>query len=547
MKERAENQGPSSAATISLSHHRRVVMLLGALLCLSVGIAIGAVMRGAGAARGEDNRLTLSNGPAADVFALGSLLGYALTGTPPFGEGRADAVVYRVVHEPPELAAIDALSASFARVAQDVEPCVVNIKMSNAYQLDGTGSGVIVNPDGYILTNAHVVNGATRLRVRLSDGSESEARVIGVDKQTDLAVIKIDLKRVLPAARMGDSDKLAVGDWVLAIGSPFGLEQTVTAGIISAKDRDTESREQTPFQKFLQTDAAINPGNSGGPLVNLAGEVIGINTQILTGTGAYSGIGFALPSSTAVDTYNQLIASGRVRRGYLGIRPKEVTPQMARLNKLAENQGVVIEDTLGESSPALRAGLHSGDIIVSINGQKVKTVRELIRKIASLPVGSVANITYVRAGETRTAGVTLEERQEDGDRQEMKLIPTDPRDQYRVPGLRDKNKSPDKPKGKAALGINVRTLTQELAKQYGLEGTHGAFVMSVDPGSVADENGISQDDLIIEINNHPISSAEDYQRVIRDLRSGDDVVIKVLHKPQSEAIRRAWLVSLTMP
>src|SRR5690349_20019575 len=208
MKERAETQGPSSAATISLSHHRRVVMLLGALLCLSVGIAIGAVMRGAGAARGEDNRLTLSNGRAA----------------------------------------IDALSASFARVAQDVEPCVVNIKMSNAYQLDGTGSGVIVNPDGYILTNAHVVNGATRLRVRLSDGSESEARVIGVDKQTDLAVIKIDVKKALPAARMGDSDRLAVGDWVLAIGSPFGLEQTVTAGIISAKDRDTDSKEQTAFQ-----------------------------------------------------------------------------------------------------------------------------------------------------------------------------------------------------------------------------------------------------------------------------------------------------------
>ncbi|HKP13657.1 MAG TPA: trypsin-like peptidase domain-containing protein [Blastocatellia bacterium] len=506
MKERTEAKSPTPAGTISLAAHRRVVMSLVALLCLSVGIAIGAVMRGASSARGEDNRLTIS------------------TGRP----------------------AIDALSSSFARVAQDVEPCVVHIKMSNGYQLDGTGSGVIVNPDGYILTNAHVVNGATRLRVKLSDLSESDAKVVGVDRPADLAVIKIDVKKTLPAARMGDSDKLAVGDWVLAIGSPFGLEQTVTAGIISAKDRDIESGS-TPFQRFLQTDAAINPGNSGGPLVNLSGEVICINTQILTGTGAYTGIGFALPSSTAVDIYNQLIASGRVRRGYLGIRPQEITPQIARLNKLADSQGVVIQDTLGESSPALHAGMRSGDVIVSINNQKVKTVRELIRKIAALPVGSVANITYVRAGETRTAAVTLEERQEDGDRQEMKLTPSDPRDPSRVPGSRDRNKQPDKTKVKPTLGINVRTLTQEIAKQYGLEGTHGAFVMSVDPGSVADENGISQDDLVIEINNRPVASAEDYQRIIRDLRSGDDVVIKVLHKPQSEAIRRAWLVSLTMP
>src|SRR5690348_3204483 len=239
MKERTEAEAAAATRTISLAHHRRGVMSLVALLCLSVGIAIGAVMRGASLAR-EDNRLTISNGRPS----------------------------------------VDALSASFARVAQDVEPCVVNIKMSNGYQLEGTGSGVIVNPDGYILTNEHVVKGSTRLRVKLNDGSESEARVIGIDRATDLAVIKIDVKKPLPAARMGDSDKLAVGDWVLAIGSPFGLEQTVTAGIISAKDRDTESRDQTAFQKFLQTDAAINPGNSGGPLVNLAGEVIGINTQI---------------------------------------------------------------------------------------------------------------------------------------------------------------------------------------------------------------------------------------------------------------------------
>src|SRR5438128_1398564 len=418
MKERTEAEAPPTSHMISLAHHRRVVMTLVALLCLSVGIAIGAVMRGASLAR-EDNRLSISNARPA----------------------------------------MDPLSSSFARVAQDVEPCVVNIKMSNSYQLDSTGSGVIVNQEGYILTNAHVVKDATRLRVKLNDGSESEAKVIGIDRQTDLAVIKIEVKKALPAARMGDSDKLAVGDWVLAIGSPFGLEQTVTAGIISAKDRDTESREQTAFQKFLQTDAAINPGNSGGPLVNLAGEVIGINTQILTGTGAYSGIGFALPSSTAVDIYNQLVSTGRVRRGYLGVGLQELTPQIARINKIPDAQGVVIKDTLGEASPALRAGMRSGDVIISINGQKVKSVRELIRKIAALPVGSVANITYVRAGETRSAGVMLEERlEESAVRPEMQVLPT---------GLRNSNRSPgdrNRPKTEPTLGIHVPTPTPEIAK-----------------------------------------------------------------------------------
>jgi serine protease Do len=504
MKEAMQAEENTSTTMVTAAYHRRVVTALVALLCLSVGIAIGAVMRGASLARDNDNRLSISNGRPT----------------------------------------VDALSASFARVAQEVEPSVVNIKMSNGYQLEGTGSGVIVNPDGYILTNAHVVNGATRIRARLADGSEGEAKVIGVDQQTDLAVIKIDVKRPLPAARMGDSDKLAVGDWVLAIGSPFGLEQTVTAGIISAKDRDTE-QGSTPFQKFLQTDAAINPGNSGGPLVNLSGEVIGINTQIATSTGAYSGIGFALPSLTAADIYNQLIASGRVRRGYLGVELQELTPQIARLNRLTEGQGVVIRDTLGEASPALRAGMHSGDVITSINNQKVKSIRELIRKIAALPVGSVANITYIHAGETRTAAVTLEERQEKAsEKQEMRLLPTDP---HSPRGSQEKNNRPDKSKVKATLGINVRTLTDEIARQNGLTGARGAFVMSVDPGSTADENGITQDDLVVEVNNRPVTSAEDFQRIIRDLRSGDDVVIKVLHRPQSEAIRRAWIVSMTMP
>ncbi|MFY9570557.1 MAG: trypsin-like peptidase domain-containing protein, partial [Blastocatellia bacterium] len=406
------------------------------------------------------------------------------------------------------------------------------------------GSGVIVNSAGFILTNAHVVRRANKIRVKLSDGSETDAKVIGVDTQTDLAVIKIDSTKPLPVARMGDSDKLNVGDWVLAIGSPFGLEQTVTAGIISAKDRVTDNGS-TPFQQFLQTDAAINPGNSGGPLVNLAGEVIGINTQIATNTGNYNGIGFALPSSTAVEIYNQLVSEGRVRRGFLGITPQEMSPQIARLNKVTDGQGVLVRDLTSDASPAARAGLQSGDVITGINGQRVKNVRELIRRIASLPVGSLANIDYVRAGERRTANVKLDERQEVGeDRLDLRPSPLDPRNPRRAPE-RDEKEGRSKAR-LGGLGINVKTLTPELARLQGLEGARGAFVIGIEPGSIADENNLTTDDLIVEMNNRVVTSQEDFVRVTRDLKSGDDVILKVLRKERGP-LRRLWIVSFTMP
>ncbi|HXU37150.1 MAG TPA: trypsin-like peptidase domain-containing protein [Blastocatellia bacterium] len=484
--------------------HRRVILTLAAISCLSIGIAVGVIVTEAARARAEDNRLAISNSPM----------------TP------------------------DALSAVFARVARDVEPCVAHIKVyeSEVYAREGTGSGVIVNSAGFILTNAHVVSRAVRIRVKLEDGTENDAKVIGVDTQTDLAVIKIEAKKPLPVARMGDSDKLNVGDWVLAIGSPFGLEQTVTAGIISAKDRVTDSGA-TPFQQFLQTDAAINPGNSGGPLVSLAGEVIGINTQIATNTGAYNGIGFALPSATAVDVYNQLVSEGRVRRGYLGIVPQEMSPQIARLNKIPDGQGVLVRELTNQNSPAAQAGLQSGDVITSVNSQKVKSSRELIRRIASLPVGSLANIDYVRAGERHTASVKLEERTEEADtRPGFRPLPTDPKNPRGGPG----GAAPDAPKTKSGLGMNVKTLTPELAKQTGLEGARGALVVSVTRGGIADENGLTADDVIIEVNTKTVANQEDFAHTTRDLKSGDDVVIKVLRKDRGP-MRRMWIVSFTMP
>lgn len=496
----------------STSRHTRVIVMLVAICCLSIGAAVGAIVSGITRAKSEDNRLTINS---ASV-------------TP------------------------DALSVTFARVARDVEPSVVHIKVyeSEVYAREGAGSGVIVNSTGFILTNAHVVSRANKIRVKLWDSSETDAKVVGIDMQTDLAVIKIETTKALPVARMGDSDKLNVGDWVLAMGSPFGLEQTVTAGIISAKDRVTEAGAK-PFQQFLQTDAAINPGNSGGPLVNLAGEVIGINTQIATNTGAYNGIGFALPSATAVDVYNQLISEGRVRRGFLGINPQEITPQIARLNKIADGKGVLVRELTDASSPASVAGLQSGDVITTINGQKVKNVRELIRRIAALPVGSIASIEYVRAAERRAANVKLEERKDETEDRPDVRVPLDPRSPRRAPEKQNQNPGGviTKPEGrrtKSGLGINVKTLTPELAKMLGLEGARGAFVISVEPGSIADENAMTADDLILEINNRSVASQEDFSRVTRDLKSGDDVVIKVLRKERGP-LRRAWIVSFTMP
>ena len=506
MRDRSESSKADDSYTLRIPITRRALTFILAVCCLSIGVAIGAIARGVVGARPDDNRVAISTMPV----------------TP------------------------DSLSASFARVADQVEPSVAHIKVyeSEFYSREGAGSGVIVNSSGFILTNAHVVSRAMKLKVKLADGSETEARVIGVDSQTDLAVIKIESTRPLPVARMGDSDKLNVGDWVLAIGSPFGLEQTVTAGIISAKDR-VAGTGSTPFQQFLQTDAAINPGNSGGPLVNLAGEVIGINTQIATATGVYSGIGFALPSSTAVDIYNQLVTGGKVRRGFLGINPQEMTPQIARLNKLAEGAGVVVRELTSETGPAARAGLQSGDVITEISGAKVKTVRDLIRRVASLGVGSTADIIYFRGGERRTASVKLEERKDEPDAPRGIRPPSpEPRRQSGTP--EKENAKPDRAKPRNVLGVTAKTLSPDVARVHGLDGARGAYVIGIEPDSIAADNRLLIDDLIVEINTKPVMTLEDFQRMTRDLKSGDDVVIRVLRSDRGP-LRRSFLISFTMP
>src|SRR5882724_8405255 len=308
----------------------------------------------------------------------------------------------------------EALSASFAEIARRVEPAVVNIETltaatevadkdnedkddqsSNNPLLDmfrrqqrrptrGVGSGFIVSPKGYILTNEHVIEDATRIIVGLQSGEKYRAKVVGIDSATDVAVIKIDAPHDLPTVTLGDSNAAQVGDWVLAIGSPFGLDQTVTAGIISKKERETPYF--TTFQRFLQTDAAINRGSSGGPLVNMRGEVIGMNSQIATSTGDYNGIRFALPASETSFVYKQIVDGGRVRRGYLGITLESVKEEFAKIYGLPEAKGAIVMDVPptrdGQSTPAAKAGLQSNDIITEFNGTAIINAQDLIIKVA---------------------------------------------------------------------------------------------------------------------------------------------------------------------
>src|SRR6266852_3841360 len=340
----------------------------------------------------------------------------------------------------------EALSASFVEIARRVEPSVVNIDTLQSspdvaesdnddktertpgnplYDLlrrqpqrptRGVGSGFIIDAQGYILTNQHVIDGASRITIGLQTGERFRGKVIGVDSETDLAVIKIDAGRDLPVMKFGDSNVAQVGDWVLAIGSPFGLDQTVTAGIISKKERDSQAF--TNFQRFLQTDAAINRGNSGGPLVNMHGEAIGVNSQIATLTGDYNGIGFALPSNEARFVSEQILGGGKVRRGFLGVNLESVRSEFARVYHLPDAKGAVVADVPpernGQQTPAIRAGLQINDVIVEFNGQPVQDSSDLIAKVAGTNVGETVTLTILRDVDgkldRRTVSVTLAER-----------------------------------------------------------------------------------------------------------------------------------------
>ncbi len=387
------------------------------------------------------------------------------------------------------------------------------------------GSGVIVDKRGYILTNNHVIENATKIQVQLNnDTTRYTAKLIGADDDTDLAVIKIETNKDLPIAKLGNSDGVQVGDWVLAIGSPFGLQATVTAGIISAKDRAGIGGTSHQFQRFLQTDAAINPGNSGGPLVDLAGQVIGINTAIITGSRGYEGVGFAVPSSTAISVYNQLISSGRVTRGSIGVSfHPDLSTNPITLKSLGAPYGVAIE-SVEPGSPAEKAGLKGGDVITSVNGHPVKTGDDLVNPIAQAPIGSKVLLTYVRDRTQKETTAIVADR--------THVFPT-------VAG--DMDDQPGEP-APSEFGLRVDSLTSDRAQHFGLTGTKGVIVMDVDPASFAsDDLGFARGDVITEINRQPVTSLADYRAAVSKLKAGDNVVFQILRRQDSDRVLTMFL------
>jgi serine protease Do len=373
------------------------------------------------------------------------------------------------------------------------------------------GSGVIVDPKGYIVTNRHVVEKADRIRVRLQDdppGVQHDAKVIGEDSETDLAVIKIDIDRAVPSAKMGNSDGMEVGDWVLAIGSPFGQVGTVTAGIVSAKGRDIVPGRQ--FQTFIQTDAAINPGNSGGPLVNMNGEVIGINTAILSETNAYAGVGFSLPSNTVVQVYNQLIGPDhRVARGSIGIQFDAVeNPAINRV--YGAGSGITVASVVA-GSPADQAGLKVGDTITTVDGKKVTKGTELVAEIAARKPGAKVALGFLRNGKAQETTVTIADR--------AKL--------FAARLNEDDSGNDENTPRQSKFGVTVRKLTPEMADRLDLPSGKGVIVQDVKPGSFAEDINVGRGDVILEINKQPVNSEEDFAKVESSMKSGQDVVFLV--------------------
>jgi serine protease Do len=428
------------------------------------------------------------------------------------------------------------LSGSFAAIVKQDSPAVVNIATTqvidrrsrqrahpeqndpgdffNFFQFPdqgpvaerSLGSGVIVDEKGLILTNDHVIKEATKIQVKLpGDPTIYSAKVIGADGDTDLAVIRIDAQKRLPTARLGNSDAVQVGDWVLAFGSPFGLEATVTAGIVSAKDRGVGQQ----FQRFIQTDAAINPGNSGGPLVNLAGEVIGINTAIYTSSRGYEGVGFAMPSNMAINIYNQIVTKGKVTRGSIGITfGEDRSNNPVLLKELGVEHGIVVE-RVEPASPADKAGLKAGDVITSVNGKPVITGNDLVNPIVSTAIGDSVQVTYVRDKQSHQAAVGVADR--------TKLFPR----------TAQVNGDQSEEHGATDFGLHVEDITPDLQQRLGLDQASGVIVTQIEPASFGEDVGFGRGDVIQEVNHQPIQNLRDWRRATGRLKPGDNVIFKV--------------------
>jgi serine protease Do len=438
------------------------------------------------------------------------------------------------------------LGAAFTEIARDVVPCVVTITSNKVVQpaqsfgnneemfeffrffgmpfgdpgreilQRALGSGVIVSPDGYIVTNNHVVADAKEVSVLMGDGDEYDATVVGTDPKSDVAVIKIEAKG-LTAARLGDSDDLEVGEWVLAIGSPFSqqLNHSVTAGIVSAKSRVAVGLAD--YEDFIQTDAAINPGNSGGALVDLDGNVVGINTAIASRSGGYQGVGFAIPVNMVKSIKDELILSGSVTRGWIGVSIQPVSKEIQEALDLPDKNGVLVSGVL-DGSPAEKARLERQDVIVGLNGEEVESMRAFRNRIASMRPGSEVELTLLRDGKEKNVKVELGKLPDDGEAQ---------------PVVAEKSKE--------KLGMEVRGVDAETRRAFGLERTEGVVVTGVAPGSVAAQGGVREGDVILEVNRTEIGRMSDYNRAIGDVGAGEVALLLV------EREENTFFIALRVP
>lgn len=429
----------------------------------------------------------------------------------------------------------DSVLPSFSELAKDVKPTVVNISTTQMvkspmedffrdfhgfrdffgdeffkkffgdtqpreFKRRSLGSGFVIDKEGFILTNNHVVEKAQEITVRLANEKSYPAKIVGRDPKTDLALIKIDADEALPFARLGDSDALEVGEWVMAVGNPFGLQHTVTTGIVSAKGRVIGAG---PYDDFLQTDASINPGNSGGPLFSLKGEVVGINTAIVAGG---TGIGFAIPINMAKNLLPQL-KQGKVRYGYLGVYIQDLTEELAQSFGLKEAKGVLISEVLPDSA-AGKSGVQKGDVVLRYNGQEVTDTYQFRRLVGNTGVGKTVEMVVLRDGKRKTLSVTIGEQKE----QQVAATPKEEIDNW---------------------GLKVQELTSELGGRLGApEDAQGVVVSEIEPGSPADNAGVRQGDLIIEIERQPVKGTENYRTLITQFKNKDAVLLTLRVRSQ---------------
>ncbi|HTR39440.1 MAG TPA: Do family serine endopeptidase [Bryobacteraceae bacterium] len=386
-----------------------------------------------------------------------------------------------------------------------------------AFRQEQSGTGFIVDKNGYIITNHHVIAKVDHIKVKLhgDDSTEYRARVVGIDPETDLAVIKIDPQRPLQPVTIGNSDAVQVGDWAVAIGSPFGLEASVTAGIVSAMGRDIGGALQ--LQRFIQTDAAINPGNSGGPLLNIRGEVIGVNTMIATQSGGYQGIGFALPVNMVARVYNDIIRTGRVTRGSIGIEWSKADDKPELFKALGTSSGVLISK-VQKDGPADKAGIKADDIIIALNGKPIKNGDDLVSRVSETPVGNSVDVTVDRDRKHMEFKVTILDRaQVFKDRPEFAELRQD---------TPESDKAEEQPQYK--FGIKLHVLTDAERTSMGLDARAGLLVQGVDSGSFAEDIGLFEKDVIVAINRQPVSTVDDVRKIQATLRPGDAVAFRIM-------------------